>query len=119
MKNIILYRCRNCGGAKRILDVPGVREFVLSCTGQLEVIHVLRPFEDGEKGVCLVHCDPAKCQTLEGSAKALRRMKQAGCLLEEAGVNRSRLFTIRWEPGCDLKKEIYGFIENIKEDAGK
>ncbi len=117
MKHIILYRCQNCGGPKRIVTLPYVREFILSCGGQFEVIHALRPFEDGELGVCLVHCDPGKCKTLEGSARGLQRMRHAGRLLEEAGVPKNRLKTMLFEKGCDLEKALSDFRENITKES--
>ena len=113
MKHIILYRCQNCGGAGKNADVPWVREFVLSCSGQLEAIHILRAFEDGEYGVCVVLCDPAHCKTLEGSTRALRRIKQTEHLLEESGIDKKRLKTIQYAPGLDLPKELSDFLESL------
>lgn len=109
MKNIILYRCQTCGGPEKKIDLPYVREFVLSCSGQLEAIHILRAFEDGEQGVCVAICDTARCKTLEGSARALRRIKLAEHLLMEAGIDKKRLMTIRYDPGRDIKKDLSDF----------
>lgn len=96
-----------------MVSVPGVREIVLSCGGQLEVIHILRAFEDGADGVCVVHCDPSKCKTLEGSATAIRRINYAKRLLEEIQLNKERLKSICYQEGCDLDKELSGFINAL------
>ena len=117
MKQIILYRCQNAGGPKKIVNLPFVREFVLSCSGELTVIHVLRPFEDGENGVCLVHCDPAKCQTLEGCERALARIKQAQKLLEEAGKSGKRVLAMKYVPGLNIEKTLSSFQEGIAKEA--
>ena len=117
---MVLYRCQNSGGPQKAVDIPGVREFVLSCAGQLEVIHILRAFEDGEYGVCVVHCDPQSCKTLEGSARAIRRIEYAKRLLEEIPVDGDRLKSICFKAGCDLEKELLDFFESLKrkEDSG-
>ena len=109
VKHIILYRCQNCGGPEKKIALPYVREFVLSCSGQLEAIHILRAFEDGEQGVCIVICDTTRCKTLEGSTRALRRIKLAEHLLMEAGIDKKRLMTIRFEPDRDITKELSDF----------
>ena len=114
MKRIVVYRCQNCGGAQRILEMPWVREFVLSCAGQLEVIHILRAFEDGEYGVCVVHCDPEACKTLEGSARAMGRIAYTRRLLQEIPIDEERLGSVRFEAGCDLEKELLDFFESLK-----
>jgi coenzyme F420-reducing hydrogenase delta subunit len=114
MKNLIVYRCQNCGGAAKILGNGSVRELVLSCTGQIEVIHILRPFEDGEAGVCVVHCDPEKCRTLEGSSRAVRRVNYAKKLLKEADIDEERVKSIFCTRETDLKKEVTEFAGKIK-----
>ena len=115
MNNIILYRCQNYGGPEKKLALPYVREFVLSCLGQLEAIHILRAFEGGEQGVCVAICNPARCKTLEGSARAFRRIKLAEHLLIEAGIDKKRIMTIRFEPGIDITKELSDFHALLQE----
>lgn len=117
MKNIVVYRCQNCGVPGKIITVGWAREFVLSCSGQLEAVHILRAFEDGEYGVCVVLCDPANCKTLEGSPKALRRIQQTERLLIESGINPKRLKTIRYTEGLDLDQELAGFFEGLKTNG--
>jgi F420-non-reducing hydrogenase iron-sulfur subunit len=113
MKRIVLYRCRNCGGAAKIAPGAGVKEIVLSCGGQLEAIHVLRAFEDGAAGVMAVHCDPEKCRTLDGSARAIRRLNYARRLLEESGVEGERLKTVVGEKELDLEEELKDFLRKL------
>ncbi|MFA7158150.1 MAG: hydrogenase iron-sulfur subunit [Kiritimatiellia bacterium] len=114
MKHVIVYRCQQCGGRKKIFADSRVREFVLACSGQLEPIHILRAFEDGNFGVCLVHCDPGACRTLSGARAALRQVNFARRLLEEVAVNPGRVRTIAYHPGCDLHSEINLFFEQLK-----
>ncbi len=113
MKQIVLYRCRNCGGTPKFFQDPRVREIVLSCSGQLEVIHVLRAFEDGAAGVCIAHCDPGRCKTLDGAPRAVRRIEYARRLLEEIPLDGGRLQAVRCRKGVSLKKEINGFLKKL------
>jgi F420-non-reducing hydrogenase iron-sulfur subunit len=114
VKHIVVYRCQNCGGPGKIITANWAREFVLSCSGQLEAVHILRAFEDGEYGVCVVLCDPANCRTLEGGPQALRRIQQTERLLTESGIDPQRLKTIRYSEGLDLNRELAGFFEGLK-----
>lgn len=113
MNEIVLYRCQNCGGSQKIRGLPQVREVVIGCGGQLEVIHILRAFEDGATGVCVVYCDPGECKTLEGSPSAVRRIKYARQLLEEIPFDTEKLKSICYQEGCDLDKELSGFINAL------
>lgn len=116
MKNIVLYRCRNCGGSNKTVNLPWVREFVLACGGQLEVLHILRAIEDGEAGVCLVHCDPQACKTITGAETAIRRFDYARALLKEAGVDEQRTKKICCSDSINLNSELSLFMEEIKSE---
>lgn len=118
MKHIIVYRCQQCGGPKKIFKESWAREFVLACSGQLEPIHILRAFEDGEFGVCLIHCEPGACRTLAGCRAAMRQVKYARQLLGEVTINPERVKTICFHPACDLHAELNLFLEYLKHLDG-
>lgn len=114
MKHIVVYRCQQCGGPQKLFKENWVREFVLTCSGQLEPIHILRAFEDGEFGVCVVHCPPDACRTLSGAPAAIRQVQYARGLLEEVALNPERVKTICFQPPCDLRAELAGFLGHLK-----
>jgi len=118
MKEIVLYRCQNSGGRKKLGKLPGVREVILGCGGQLEAVHILRAFEDGARGVCVVHCEPVRCRTLQGSRSASRRITYARKLLEEIGFDPERIRSIIYRDGCDLKEELSEFGDRLAEIMG-
>ena len=118
MKHIIVYRCQQCGGRQKLFKEDWVREFVLTCSGQLEPIHILRAFEDGEFGVCVVHCAASACRTLAGSQSAIRNVKYARQLLGEVAINPERVKTICFQPGCDLHVELNSFLDHLKHLDG-
>ena len=114
MKHVIVYRCQHCGGRKKIFTENWVREFVLTCSGQLEPIHILRAFEDGVFGVCVIHCEPNTCRTLAGARAAIRQVKYARQLLDEVSINPERVKTVCFHPGCDLQAELSLFLDHLK-----
>jgi coenzyme F420-reducing hydrogenase delta subunit len=55
---IVAFCCRHCAyaaadmaGGMRLTYPTGIKILELPCTGKLDVIHVLRAFEDGTDGV--------------------------------------------------------------------
>jgi F420-non-reducing hydrogenase iron-sulfur subunit len=55
---IVAFCCRHCAyaaadlaGGLRLAYPPSIKVFELPCTGRLDVLHVLRTFEDGADGV--------------------------------------------------------------------
>ena len=114
MKHIIVYRCQQCGGRQKLFKENWVREFVLTCSGQLEPIHILRAFEDGEFGVCVVHCEANACRTLTGCQSAIRQVKYARQLLGEVSIHPERVKTICFQPDCDLHLELNHFLDHLK-----
>lgn len=55
---IIAFCCRHCAyaaadlaGGLRMQYPPSIKVIELPCTGKLDVLHVLRTFEDGADGV--------------------------------------------------------------------
>lgn len=114
---VVVYRCQRCGGPGRILNEPWIRERVLSCGGQLELIHILRAFEDAADGVFVAHCDPDRCGSLAGSARAASRVESARSLLEEAGVRGGRLRALCCGPQHDLTGELRDFHDTLRQEG--
>lgn len=56
--HVVAFCCRHCAyaaadlaGGLRLEYPPSIKVFELPCTGRLDVLHVLRTFEDGVDGV--------------------------------------------------------------------
>jgi coenzyme F420-reducing hydrogenase delta subunit len=63
----------------------------LPCTGKLDVLHVLRAFEDGADGVFVAGCLEGDCHYLKGNLNARRRVKYAKTLLDQIGLDGQRV----------------------------
>ena len=117
MKHIVVYRCRNCGGERPILDSTRFKEHILSCSGQLEVIHILRALEHGAPGVLVIRCEPGRCGSIDGSATAEGRVRRARELLSAIPVDTENVKDICFTNIMDVKKELtsfYGKLQNKK-----
>ncbi len=60
------------------------------CTGKVDLIHILRAFEKGADGVCLVGCLEGDCHFISGNLKARRRVERAQRILESIGIEGER-----------------------------
>jgi coenzyme F420-reducing hydrogenase delta subunit len=67
----------------RIIKVP--------CTGKVDLIHLLRAFEKGADGVCVLGCLEGTCQFTNGNIRARKRVEKAQEILESVGTGGERV----------------------------
>jgi len=63
----------------------------LPCSGKLQVSVLLKAFEDGADGVCVVGCPENECHNVMGSQRAAHRVLAVRKALEELGVEGERI----------------------------
>ncbi|NTV14934.1 MAG: hydrogenase iron-sulfur subunit [Desulfobulbaceae bacterium] len=63
----------------------------LVCSGKLQVSTILKAFEDGADGVCVVGCPVNECHNLMGSQRAAHRVLAVRKALAELGVEGERI----------------------------
>ncbi len=61
------------------------------CTGKVDVIHMLRAFEKGADGVCIVGCMEGDCHFKSGNFRARKRVEQVQKLLNTVGIGGDRV----------------------------
>lgn len=95
---IVAFCCHYCAfaaadlaGSMRLQYSPEVRIVKLPCTGKLDVIYILKAFEQGADGVFVAGCLEGNCHYLEGNIRAKKRVSYAKKLLKETGINPERL----------------------------
>ncbi|MBU0480519.1 MAG: hydrogenase iron-sulfur subunit [Proteobacteria bacterium] len=81
----------------------------LSCSGKLQVSTILKAFEKGADGVCVVGCPVDKCHNLMGSQRAAHRVSAVKKALEELGAGGDRIEMSHLERGFHPE-----FIETAK-----
>ena len=85
------YAAGDLAGTMRLQYSPNVRVIKLPCTGKIDVLHILRAFEDGADAVYVAGCLEGNCHFLEGNYRAKKRVYLAKKLLDELGLGRERL----------------------------
>lgn len=95
---ILVFCCSYCAaaaaaaaGAGRLRYPAGTRILSASCTGRIEMEHVLEAFEKGADGVLVVGCLDGGCHFVDGNQRARRRLDRVRSILEEIGLGGDRL----------------------------
>ena len=61
------------------------------CTGRIEILHLLKPFEEGADGVYVAGCQEDSCQYVTGITKAAKRVANVKKTLEELDIEPERI----------------------------
>ena len=85
------YTAADMAGSMRLQYPPNVRVVKLTCTGRVDLNHILKAFRDGWDGVMVSGCEIGDCHFLEGNLRAKERVAYAKTLLDEAGIEPERL----------------------------
>jgi coenzyme F420-reducing hydrogenase delta subunit len=83
----------------------------------VDILHLLRAFEDGADGVYVAGCLEGECHFLTGNLKAKKRVQYVKKILEEIGVEPERVEMFNLSAGegprfVEIAKEM---VERIKE----
>ncbi len=88
----------------------------IPCSGRMDVIHILKAFEGGIDGVCIVGCMEGDCHYLTGNLRAKKRVEYLKKLLYEAGIEAERvaMFNVSSSEGIKFAEIARGFTETIR-----
>ncbi len=101
------------------LNYPtNVKVLKVPCTGRVDVIHILKAFENGADGVYLAGCLEGECHFLAGNLRAKKRVGYAKQLLDEAGIGGDRLtmYNLSSAQGqrfAEIAREMTGKIKEL------
>ena len=87
--------CADKGKELQELDFPeNIKLTRVPCTGKIEVVTLLKAFEDGADGVYVVGCPADGCHNVKGSQRAARRVQAVREALAELDVepDRAKMF---------------------------
>ena len=93
----------------RIVRVP--------CTGKVDIIHILRAFEKGADGACVIGCLEGECHFNSGNLMAKRRVLQAQKILDTIGVGgeRVKMYNLSSSEGPRFAQYASEITSKIKE----
>jgi coenzyme F420-reducing hydrogenase delta subunit len=121
---IVAFCCRHCAyaaadlaGSARLRYPASLKIVELPCTGRIDVLHILRTFEDGADGVLVAGCLPGTCHYLKGNLHARLRVDYARSLLTEIGLERERLrmINISAAMGARFAEQATELAESVEE----
>ena len=103
---IIAFCCANCAssaakvshGMKKALP-DNIKIIQVPCTGRIETLHLLKPFEEGADGVYVAGCQEDSCQYISGITKAAKRVKQVKGILESLSIEPERIDVFHMSAG--------------------
>ncbi len=78
-----------------------VKVVELPCSGKIDVLYLLKTFENGADGVMVVGCPEGDCHYMEGNLRARKRVEIARKLLEEIGIEPERLQMFNFKAATD------------------
>jgi F420-non-reducing hydrogenase iron-sulfur subunit len=74
------------------LSYPATIKIVrVPCTGKVDTLHLMRPFEKGADGVYVVGCREGDCHYNSGNFRAKARVAQTQKVLDSIGIGGQRL----------------------------
>jgi len=114
---IMCFLCKWCtyagadlAGTSRMEYVPNGVSIRVMCSSRIDPQHILYAFKEGADGVFIGGCHPGDCHYVEGNYKTLRRIILFSRMLEDFGIDRSRL-QLMWISAAEGKK----FVETMNE----
>ncbi len=95
---IIAFCCHYCAygaadlaGSMRLNYPANVKIIKMPCTGKVDILYLLKAFEQGVDGVYVAGCLEGNCHFIDGNIKARRRVDRAKKILDEIGLGGERL----------------------------
>ena len=120
---IVAFCCSNCASSaadvahKMGKTLPeNVKLVQVPCTGRVEILHLLKPFENGVDGVYVAGCQEDSCQYLSGITKARKRVEHAKKILNELDIEPERIdvFSFSAARGQEFVDIAFEMIERLK-----
>jgi coenzyme F420-reducing hydrogenase delta subunit len=109
------YAAADLAGAMRLQYPPSVRIMRVPCTGRVDILHMLKPFEDGADGVFLSGCLLDDCHYRTGNYKATKRVAHTKKILEQLGIEPGRveMFYNSSAMGPQFAQTCRDFVERV------
>ena len=121
---IVAFCCSNCASSaaeisnKLGLFLPeNIKLINVPCTGRIEILHLLKAFENGADMVYVVGCEEDSCQYINGILRLKNRVAYLKKILEQIGIEPQRLeaFSICAGKGQDFVNIANEMLNKAKE----
>ena len=100
----------------RLSYPTNVKIIRVPCTGRVDIVLILKAFEDGADGVYLVGCLEGDCHYLVGNLRAKKRVEYVKKLLDECGIGgeRAAMYNMSSAQGQRFAEVAREMTEKIK-----
>ena len=124
-EKIILFTCNwhafsslETAGKKNLVYTPALVPIRISCLGRITPGIILKAFEGGAAGVCLVGCPEGECRYQNGNQEARDVFEESRNLLGLLGYNEKLLqyHLISAGDGESFQVHIDHLVKNIQEN---
>lgn len=85
------YAAADLAGSMRLSYPTNIKILKIPCTGKVDVLYLLKAFEDGADGVIVAGCEEGTCHFINGNIKAKKKVNYTKKILEEIGLGGDRL----------------------------
>ena len=75
----------------RLQYPTNIKVIQLPCSGRVDILHLLKSFEDGADGVYVAGCMEGDCHFLTGNLKARRKVNYVKGVLASLGIEPERI----------------------------
>jgi coenzyme F420-reducing hydrogenase delta subunit len=112
------YAAADLAGSMRLQYPTNIKILKIPCTGKVDVLYLLRAFEDGADGVIVAGCEEGTCHFINGNIKAKKKVNYTKKILDEIGIGGDRLemFNLSAAMGqkfADLAEEMTKRIKKL------
>ena len=123
-EKIILFICNwhafssiNAAGTSSLAYTPALIPIRISCLGRITPGIILKAFEEGAAGVCLIGCPEGECRYQNGNREAREVFEESQDLLRLLGYNEKLLHyhLISAEDGESFQKNIDQLVMDIQD----
>lgn len=121
---IVAFTCHYCAyaaadlaGIMRLQYPTSIRIIKLPCTGAIDVLHILKAFEQGADGIFVAGCLEGGCHFMEGNLRAKKRVERTKHILDKVGLGSKRLdmFFMSSAEGTRFVEVAKEMAQRIKE----
>lgn len=85
------YAAADLAGSMRLSYPTNIKILKIPCTGKVDVLYLLKAFEDGADGVIVAGCEEGTCHFINGNIKAKKKVNYTKKILDEIGLSGDRL----------------------------
>lgn len=99
----------------RVLFEPTIEIVALPCSSKVDTLAIVKAFASGAGGIFVVGCADGKCHMLGGNERARKIVNYTKRLLDQAGIESSRLemFQVETSQWQDFNQAALTMIERI------